>query len=139
MRNLKEAARWAALRREYFYSILRRGMTTGSCNFVRQQRECKPKSRRCQHIGQIDRAARSSGRDGEEALEVSAFGEADGVVDGGAGAVDLSQGPARLRRRSTNARSARHRSLTTSDCPTVEPCASEAHPVHCLVGDHSAL
>ena len=36
-----------------------------------------------------------SRRDGEEALEVGAFGEADGVVDGVAGAVDLSQGPAR--------------------------------------------
>ena len=36
------------------------------------------------------RGARLSGRDGEEALEVGAFGEADGVVDGVAGAVDLS-------------------------------------------------
>ena len=34
--------------------------------------------------------ARPSGRDGEEALEVGAFGEADGVVDRVAGAVDLS-------------------------------------------------
>ena len=40
-----------------------------------------------------------SRRDGEEALEVGAFGEADGMVDGVAGAVDLSQGSARLRRR----------------------------------------
>ena len=31
-----------------------------------------------------------SGRAGEEALEIRAFGEADGVVDGVAGAVDLS-------------------------------------------------
>ena len=36
--------------------------------------------------------------DGEEALEVGAFGEAAGVVDGVAGAVDLSQGAACLRR-----------------------------------------
>ena len=33
--------------------------------------------------------ARASRRDGGEALEVGAFGEADGVVDGMAGAVDL--------------------------------------------------
>ena len=46
-----------------------------------------------------DRATHPSGRDGEEALEVGAFGEADGVVDGVTGAVDLSQGPARVRRR----------------------------------------
>ena len=37
-----------------------------------------------------NRAAGPSGRDGEEALEAGAFGEADGVVDGVAGAVDLS-------------------------------------------------
>ena len=39
---------------------------------------------------QIDRAGRISGRGGEEALAVGAFREADGVVDGVAGAVDLS-------------------------------------------------
>ena len=38
-----------------------------------------------------------SRRDGEEALEGGAFGEADGVVDGVAGAGDLSQGPRTLR------------------------------------------
>jgi len=42
----------------------------------------------------INRATRPSGRDGEEALGVGAFGEAAEVVDGMAGAVDLSQGPA---------------------------------------------
>jgi len=43
-------------------------------------------------------ATRPSRRAGEEALEVGAFGEAAGVVDGVAGAVDLSQGAACLRR-----------------------------------------
>ena len=77
-------------------------MTTGCCNLVRQQRNCKPDSRRCQHVGQIDRATRPSGRGGEEALEIRAFGEADGVVDGVAGAVDLSKWPRTLRCSSTS-------------------------------------
>ena len=40
----------------------------------------------------MSRATRPSGRDGEEELAVGAFREADGVVDGVAGAVDLSRG-----------------------------------------------
>ena len=47
----------------------------------------------------INRATCLSPCDGEEALEIRAFGEADGMIDGVAGAVDLSQGPARVRRR----------------------------------------
>ena len=49
-----------------------------------------------------NRATRPSRRGGEETLEVGAFGEADGVVDGVAGAVDLSQGPRTLRCSSSN-------------------------------------
>ena len=47
---------------------------------------------------------RGSGRRGKEALEVGAFGEAHGVIDGVAGAVDLVQGAACLLRRPVHRR-----------------------------------
>ena len=81
----------------------------------------------------------TSGNRSEEALEVGAFGEAHGVVDGVAGAVDLGQGPARLRRRPVDRREeGRRRSPGWNRRPSPAsrraPVTPSASPVEPAVG-----